>query len=400
MKKLLFVGPYPPPYGGIASHLADLLPALADRGYEVTSLSQANYDNIETYSGMKNIHFVAMKNPLRNLWFFISMFIMCLNLKKGINWTDYLRYVNLASITYKVIKQNKSEIVFIYELELGAIIPFLRRRMGDFLPIVLTIYGSLYTNSKDFLKYYEFNKEILMSSNMLLSSSCYCAKSVNQVLGINVPVSPIYVGVDIKIYHPENQGHIIRQELGIPPTATVFLFFGRMDKDMGLNHVLAAANNLLNLNSNVYIILAGAKGKMSKKAEELAVREPRVKYCPDIPNEKKSLYYAACDVLLALTMEKRACMGVSIKEAMASGKPVIASTSGGIPEAIEDNINGYLIDIDEAGLDWDKFFAAAKTLVSDPNIGREMGIAGRQKAVILFSNEVTVEKYLNVINQL
>ena len=43
-------------------------------------------------------------------------------------------------------------------------------------------------------------------------------------------------------------------------------------------------------------------------------------------------------------------MGVSIKEAMACGKPMIASASGGIPEAVEDGVNGFVIPFSEGKL--------------------------------------------------
>ena len=39
MKSLLFIGPWPPPFGGIASHLYELLPGLEQNGYKINILS-------------------------------------------------------------------------------------------------------------------------------------------------------------------------------------------------------------------------------------------------------------------------------------------------------------------------------------------------------------------------
>ena len=51
-------------------------------------------------------------------------------------------------------------------------------------------------------------------------------------------------------------------------------------------------------------------------------------YFENIPFDKKIEFYNNCDVLIAPTIQKQACMGVSIKEAMSFEKPVIASDSG------------------------------------------------------------------------
>ena len=53
---LLFVGPYPPQFGGIASHLSSLVIDLSDDGYDTTTLSPGNFNSQQHVGNVKNIH--------------------------------------------------------------------------------------------------------------------------------------------------------------------------------------------------------------------------------------------------------------------------------------------------------------------------------------------------------
>lgn len=77
-------------------------------------------------------------------------------------------------------------------------------------------------------------------------------------------------------------------------------------------------------------------------------------------------------------------------EAMATGRPVIATRMGGIPDTVHDGKTGFLIaPDDEAALT-----AAMKTLLADPALRRQMGVAGRAAVEQDFSAAVTVPRIL------
>lgn len=66
---------------------------------------------------------------------------------------------------------------------------------------------------------------------------------------------------------------------------------------------------------------------------------------------------------------------VSLMEAMAAGKPVIASTISGIPELVKDNVNGILVDAAYAG----RLADAVRRLIAEPELRERLGRAGQQK---------------------
>ena len=152
------------------------------------------------------------------------------------------------------------------------------------------------------------------------------------------------------------------------------------------------------MGDDVYLVLAGAKGDFSQKVKNLSNKFERILYYENIPFEKKLNFYHACDVYLAPTMQKHACMGVSIKEAMACGKPAIASNSGGIPEAITNGENGFVIPAKNNILDNIKFIDAAKQLYESSDLRKSMGEKGRQTFLKKFTNQITTKNYLGIIN--
>jgi glycosyltransferase involved in cell wall biosynthesis len=83
---------------------------------------------------------------------------------------------------------------------------------------------------------------------------------------------------------------------------------------------------------------------------------------------------------------------VALLEAMALGKPIVATPAGGVPEVLVDGESGLLVDIgDEVGL-----AAAVVTLLKDPDLGRRLGARARQVVQERFSAQTMAQSYLDV----
>ncbi len=88
-------------------------------------------------------------------------------------------------------------------------------------------------------------------------------------------------------------------------------------------------------------------------------------------------------------------MGIVNLEAMACHAAVVATATGGIPEVVDDGTTGLLVPIEASSdgtgtpLDPDRFAAdiaeRVNTLLRDPSLAEQMGKAGRERAVSLFS---------------
>ena len=83
-------------------------------------------------------------------------------------------------------------------------------------------------------------------------------------------------------------------------------------------------------------------------------------------------------------------------EAMACGKPVVATNSTSIPEVVDNGTTGILCPTD----DIESFVAACRKLAADRGLCGRMGEAGRKRAVEEFSEEVIVSQYIDLYRSL
>jgi glycosyltransferase involved in cell wall biosynthesis len=104
-------------------------------------------------------------------------------------------------------------------------------------------------------------------------------------------------------------------------------------------------------------------------------------------SESPERVFAAMDVYVC-TSETEGFSNVLL-EAMAAGKPMIATNVGGNPEAVAKGVTGLLVPrhAPQALAD------AAQILLTSPKLRREMGIAARERALELFSIEKMVRSY-------
>ena len=80
-------------------------------------------------------------------------------------------------------------------------------------------------------------------------------------------------------------------------------------------------------------------------------------------------------------------LGIALLEAAACGVPIVASRRGGMPEAVEDGVNGYLIEPGDSAALADRL----DRLLRDPALARRMGAAGRQRVEERFAVPRMVE---------
>jgi glycosyltransferase involved in cell wall biosynthesis len=85
-----------------------------------------------------------------------------------------------------------------------------------------------------------------------------------------------------------------------------------------------------------------------------------------------------------------------IVEGMAAGKPVVATSGGGVPEIVVDTVTGFLVPMGDAGAMAE---AICKTL-ADPAMARRMGSQGFMRVQKLFTIEMAAEKVKAIYHQI
>lgn len=208
----------------------------------------------------------------------------------------------------------------------------------------------------------------------------------------NLDPARVYVvrnGIDTELYRP-GSGTAVLARLGVDPDRPVVVFVGRITRQKGVSHLVAAAHDF---HPDAQLVLcAGAPDTPELEAEtaaavqELTAARDGVFWVREmLPIADVRELLGAATVFVCPSVYEP--LGIVNLEAMACGTAVVASDVGGIPEVVDDGRTGLLVHYEEsspaefrAGI-----AAAVNTLVSDPARAGVMGEAGRARAVAEFS---------------
>jgi glycosyltransferase involved in cell wall biosynthesis len=158
--------------------------------------------------------------------------------------------------------------------------------------------------------------------------------------------SAILNGCDTSIFHPADRA-VARSFLGLPSDAEAVVYVGRLDMAKGLGELIAAVAQLRDRRPRLHAWIVGdgpARQQLSQSIAEHRV-EDRISFVPSCSTDKVAAWMAASD-LITLPSYREGCPNVVV-EALASGRPVVATNVGGIPELMDD-ASGRLIPARDA----------------------------------------------------
>jgi glycosyltransferase involved in cell wall biosynthesis len=161
------------------------------------------------------------------------------------------------------------------------------------------------------------------------------------------PISLIHNGVDLVRYDHQEPCCTLHEEYGLPEDAPIVGVVARLEPEKGHPTLLEAWPIVVAAVPQATLLVVGEgsrRGELEAMARELGVAD-RVVFTgrrDDVP-----AVTAALDV--AVLPSYREALGLTVLEAMALSRPVVASNVGGIPEMIEDGVTGLLVPPRDAG---------------------------------------------------
>jgi len=212
-------------------------------------------------------------------------------------------------------------------------------------------------------------------------------------------------GVDAEAYRPIEDPDVVRN-LGVAPDRPYALFVGRITRQKGVTHLLAAAEKLTP--EAGLVLCAGAadtpeeRQQVAEAVEALQARRDGVVWIEEmLPREKLVPLITGATVFVVPSVYEP--LGIVNLEAAACGTAVVASDVGGIPEVVDDGRTGLLVHYDPDDV------AAFETgladrigeLIAAPDRAAAMGAAGRERVLSEFGwsaiAQQTVEVYSAVL---
>jgi len=181
------------------------------------------------------------------------------------------------------------------------------------------------------------------------------------------------------------------------------LFVGRLEPRKGVDILLEAFKLAVQKYENVELHLVGNNTipwKRGRTIEQEFIETAdqniisRVKFWGEVSDEQRDNLMQSCDVFVAPSRYES--FGLVYVEAMSKGKPVIGCTVGGVPEIIDNEINGLLVPPEDA-----KSLAnAILRLLTDRSLYSKMSINGQNKVREMFTSEKMALNTLKVYNEI
>jgi glycosyltransferase involved in cell wall biosynthesis len=205
----------------------------------------------------------------------------------------------------------------------------------------------------------------------------------------NFRIETIPNPIDIEIFSPKDK-LVVREKWNINPHAQVILFGAAniMDRRKGISYLVDALNNLKSNFPDLGDIEIVIFGK--NKSFDVALLPFKVNEVGIINSENSMAeLYSIADVYVSPSIEDN--LPNTIMESLACGTPVVAFNTGGIPDMVDHQHNGYLAEFKSAD-----DFARGIHYILNSDKKPELAANARDKVLNNFTNGIVAEKYMAV----
>jgi glycosyltransferase involved in cell wall biosynthesis len=207
------------------------------------------------------------------------------------------------------------------------------------------------------------------------------------------PLDVLYDGIPLGSVQTHFDRNKARDKLGISKDLRLVLFAGQVIEIKGIKELLEAWKNIDSEKFQGKLVLigddfqnAGAyRRQMELHAISLGINADFLGFQRNV-----SEWLMAADIAVVPSREEP--FGLASVEAMATGLPVVATNAGGIPEVIEDEQTGLMVNVnDPNGL-----ANALQRLLQNPGLAQKLGQAGRIRCERLFSIQTHTDAMIEV----
>lgn len=386
--KICFISPsYFPVTGGTEVAIYELGKRLVDKGYEVVLVTPtpSNKSKCEDSSRME-IYRVPI--PLE------------LSMLSPIHFYGRLFPPPLIStrVLLKILEKNKNRKIDILHqfhlFYLGAACVLAKKILK--IPLITSLmgwdtYDPLHSLPKLQQPYLNF---IMRHSSLITSPSKRVLLYISQACKGKVKVIPH--GVDLCRFNIHIDQNEQKEKLGVKSDEILALAVQRLVPKKATEYLIYAMSIVLKENPKVKLIIVGdgpEKARLTELTKKLGINR-NIVFKGFVDLQDLPRYYLACDIFVLHSLYEQ--FGIVLVEAMACGKPVISTRVGAIPEIIDNEKIGFLVEPKNPK----QLADAILKLANDEKLRKKFGEEGRKKAKENYDWNIIVEKYLKVYKQL
>ncbi|MEM0488424.1 MAG: glycosyltransferase family 4 protein [Candidatus Bathyarchaeia archaeon] len=231
-------------------------------------------------------------------------------------------------------------------------------------------------------------------STLIVTISNFSMKRISQLYHVKRDkIRIVPNGVDIHRFRPMKVSDDFRLKMNIAGESCI-LFVGNLVPRKGLRLLIEAAVDVIKNNKDVKFIIVGdgpLKNSLIAYAHKLGVLKNFI-FLGNVDDDTLIKLYNCSDVVTLPSFQEG--QGITLLEAQATAKPVVACKVGGISEAVLDGETGLLVNPNSR-----EIAGALITLLSDKTLRDKMGEKGREHICRNFSWEICAQKMLHVYEE-
>lgn len=222
--------------------------------------------------------------------------------------------------------------------------------------------------------------EVLNNSDLIIALSDYWKKEISEICQ----------NPNIKIlYNP----CIVKEFTKIQTDKINVLFMGRLGKRKGVFEIIEASKSITNPHIQINLYGDGENTEFENLIKKDNLQE-KIKINGWISGDKKDEAYRSADIFILPSFEEG--LPMSVLEAMSYGLPVISTPVGGTPDAIQEGVNGFLI---QPG-DYNALAQKINLLADDKELCEKMGQESLKIAKEKFDINVIIKQLQGIYDEL
>jgi len=262
-------------------------------------------------------------------------------------------------------------------------------RLGRRPYIVTTVHSSRIRSTEDRATI----RALTPSMDRLIAVSESIVHKIADERGGLAPVSLIYNGVDLDRYEHQEPCCTLREEYDMAPDAQIVGVVARLEPEKGHPTLLEAWPAVLRSCPEAYLLIVGEGSR--RDALEHQADDLRIGHRVVFTGRRDDIAAVTAALDVAVLPSYREAQGLTILEAMALTRPVVASNVGGIPEMIQDGVTGLLVPPHDAAA----LATAIVRLLSDHPLADMLARAGHDMVHDRFCIQLMVRSIEDIYDE-
>jgi len=237
-------------------------------------------------------------------------------------------------------------------------------------------------------------KQVAQKATLVVTISSYSVQKIVELYGVDESkIRIVPNGVDLQRFKPNNDYEEAKKIVG-ENNEHIVLFVGNLIPRKGLYFLIDAAKAVTKENKKTKFVVVG-DGPLKNNLISYAKKQEvfgNFSFLGKVSNSVLPQLYSYADVFVSPSLQEG--QGITLLEAQASAKPVVAFNVSAISEVVKHNQTGLLVEPNSSQLG-----KAISDLLANDSLRKKMGKRGRELVSSTFSWDVCAQKLFQVYSE-